>query len=71
MRNQIFLFLSQQHDQKQSLLAEMVFPVYKQVLTIPSLLALIQFSFVAIFPAVLFIIFLAIIMCYIIFYLFY
>ena len=31
MRNQIFLFLSQQHDQKQSLLAEMVFPVYKQV----------------------------------------
>ena len=31
MQNQIFLFLSQQHDQKQSLLAEMVFPVYKQV----------------------------------------
>ena len=31
MRNQIFLFLSQQHDHKQSLLAEMVFPVYKQV----------------------------------------
>ena len=70
MRNQIFLFLSQQHDQKQSLLAEMVFPVYKQVLTIPSLLALIQFSFVAIFPALLFIIFFGN-MCYIIFCLFY